>query len=170
MAIRFLKSAWSEVTVSCISNCFRKAGFEDRDLESVTDENNEFDEDDEIPLALLTQRFNSSFDDIVRVDENVVAVETRSEDDIVQEILGKTNAESNDSGAESDDDIDDEYIDPTDEPNLEDSMNSIQILRRYLESSENVPDALFTQLCEIEKFINVSKTKQSTLHNYFKTV
>lgn len=52
VSIRFLKSAWSDVSVSCISNCFRKAGFE------PIDPDDEFDEDVDIPLALFTQKFN----------------------------------------------------------------------------------------------------------------
>ena len=163
ISIRFLKSAWSDVSVSCISNCFRKAGFEDKSAEVIDDCDDEFEEDDDIPLALFAQKFNGSFDDIVRVDENLISVETRSEDDIVNDILGNSQTES--VSAESDND--DEIIDSTEFPTFDDGKNSIHTLRRCLEASANVPEVFFTYLCEIEKFVNVSKTKQSTIHDYF---
>lgn len=162
MSIRFLKSAWSDVSVSCISNCFRKAGFEDNSVEVDLDPDDEFDEDDDVLLALYAQRFNGSFEDIVRVDENVISVETRFEDDIVNDILG-INSEPN----STDSDNDDEVVESTDLLNLDDGINSIHSLRQCLERSVNAPERLFTYLCEIEKFIHASKSKQSKLDDYF---
>lgn len=152
MSIKFLKAAWSDVSVSCISNCFTKAGFEDNSVEFGLDPDDEFDEDDDVLLALYAQRFNGSLEDIIRVDENVISVETRSEDDIVNDILG-VNSKPN----SADSDNDDEVVESTDLQNLDNGTNSIYSLRQCLERSVNAPELLFTYLCEIEKFIHASK-------------
>lgn len=94
------------------------------------------------------------------MDENVVSVETRSEDDIVNDILG-VNSEPN----SADSDNDDELVESTDLPNPDDGINSIHLLRQCLEKGENAPERLFTYLCEIEKFIHASKSKQSKLND-----
>lgn len=111
MSIRFQKSAWSDVNVAHIK-LFQKSGFEDNSVEYGLGPNGEFDEDDDVPLALYAQRFNGSFEDIVCVDDNMKIVETRSKDDTVNDILG-SNSES--IGADSDND--NEVVELTDLPN-----------------------------------------------------
>lgn len=92
----------------------------------------------------------------------MISVETRSEDDIVNDILG-VNSEPN----SADSDNDDELVESTDLPNPDDGINSIHSLRQCLERSENAPERLFTYLCEIEKFIHASKSKQLKPDDYF---
>ena len=95
-----------------------------------------------------------------RVDENVIGVETRPEDDIVNDILG-VNSEPNSA------DNDNKVVESTDLPNPDDGTNSIHSLRQCLKRSVNAPERLFTYLCEIEKFIHASKSKQLKPDDYF---
>lgn len=62
------------------------------------------------------------------MEENLISVKTRSEDDIVNDILGNSQTKSN--SAESDND--DEIIDSTDLdlPKSDDGAKSIHTLRR----------------------------------------
>jgi predicted transcriptional regulator len=91
--------SWRNVTSICISRCCEKAGFSmsltsgNAEMQENSDSDDE--NDDDIPLANLFNICNRldqigfTMDDLVNVDSEVVSTESKSDDDIVTDLLNK---------------------------------------------------------------------------------
>jgi len=75
-ALRLLQQAWTSVTPTTITNCFRHAGFSHQTPETEN-------EDGDIPLARLA---GLDFTDYTSVDNAIPTTETLTDDDIIEEI------------------------------------------------------------------------------------
>jgi len=166
-AIRMIHISWRNVTPICISRCFEKAGFS----MSLTSGNAEMqensDSDDEIPLANLfnirnrLDQIGFTMDDLVNVDSEVVSTESKSDDDIVGDLLNKE-SDTDDS------EIDDEPIEENVPTKIE-GLQGLETVRRVLETHENVDEKLFSALAKIEQ-IFTSKQKQTDIASFFNKI
>ena len=153
------------MTPTCIKNCFRKAGFDiEQTASELEDSDDDFDDDDDLPLARIGEIKSKlseqgiTMDDFVHVDDDVVATESRSDDDIVADILSQ----------DEDSDSDTEPLEPA-LPSASDALMALETVRRLLETYEDVPFKMFQNLSAIESFVNV-KQKQSKISDFFKQV
>ena len=87
LAIRWIKQAWEDVTVSTIKNCFRRCGAIPRDVDEETATSDPFaDLDSEEEDSTL-----SSLDGLVsQIASDITAVQYVNEDDRVSPLMEKT--------------------------------------------------------------------------------
>ena len=130
-------------------------------------ENSDSDDenDDDIPLANIFNIRNSldqigfTMDELVNVDSEVVSTESKSDDDIVGDLLNKDTDNS---------EIDDEPI-TENVPTKIEGLQGLETVRRVLETHENVDDKLFSALAKIEQ-IFTSKQKQTDIASFFNKI
>jgi len=95
-ALRLLQQAWTSVTPTTITNCFRHARFSHQTPETENEDSDE--EYVNIPLARLA---GLNFADYTSVDNAIPTTETLTDDDIIEEI---TASKDSSDTIESDDD------------------------------------------------------------------
>jgi hypothetical protein len=100
-------------------------------------------------------------DDLVNVDSEAVSTESKSDDDIVGDLLSKKS------------DMDDSAIDdkPIEEnvPTKTEGLQGLETVRRVLETHENVDEKLFSALAKIEQ-IFTRKQKQTDIASFFNKI
>jgi hypothetical protein len=155
---------WLNVTLICISRCFKEAGFSmsltSGNAEMQESSDSDYENDDEIPLANLIDirtrnrldQIGVTMDDLVNVDCEVVSAESNSDDDIVGDLLSKE-SDTDDS------EIEDEPIEKNVPTKIE-GLQGLETVRRVLETHENVDEKLFSALAKIQQ-IFTSKQKQN---------
>ena len=163
-AIRMLHILWRNVTPICISRCFEEAGFSmsltSGNAEMQESSDSDYENDDEIPLANLFDirtrnrlaQIGVTMDDLVSVECEVVSAESKSDDDIVGDLLSK---ESDTDDSEIEDEPIEENV-----PTTIEGLQGLETVRRVLETHENVDEKLFSALAKIEQ-IFTSKQKQN---------
>ena len=120
----------------------------------------DYENDDEIPLANLFDirtrnrlaQIGVTMDDLVSVECEVVSAESKSDDDIVGDLLSK---ESDTDDSEIEDEPIEENV-----PTTIEGLQGLETDRRVLETHENVDEKLFSALAKIEP-IFTSKHKQN---------
>ena len=120
----------------------------------------DYENDDEIPLANLFDirtrnrlaQIGVTMDDLVSVDCEVVSAESKSDDDIVGDLLSKE-SDTDDS------EIEDEPIEENVPTKIE-GLQGLETVRCVLETNENVDEKLFSALAKIKQ-IFTSKQKQN---------
>jgi hypothetical protein len=120
----------------------------------------DYENDDEIPLANLFDirtrnrlaQIGVTMDDLVSVECEVVSAESKSDDDIVGDLLSK---ESDTDDSEIEDEPIEENV-----PTTIEGLQGLETVRRVLETHENVDEKLFSALAKIEQ-IFTSKQKQN---------
>lgn len=123
------------------------------------------DPDDDIPLAAL--RLRVPFEDYASVDQDVVTSETVTDIAIVDSILDARNQEKEDSEEE---DVQDP--EPPAKPSIEQMQNAIDLMRTWIEMTENTADLLLgfqkiERRVAAEDFKRMFKKKQSCLSAFF---
>jgi hypothetical protein len=111
----------------------------------------DYENDDEIPLANLFDirtrnrlaQIGVTMDDLVSVDCEVVSAESKSDDDIVGDLLSKE-SDTDDS------EIEDEPIEENVPTQIE-GLQGLETVRRVLETHENVDEKLFSALAKIKQ-------------------
>jgi hypothetical protein len=120
----------------------------------------DYENDDEIPLANLFDirtrnrlaQIGVTMDDLVSVECEVVSAESKSDDDIVGDLLSK---ESDTDDSEIEDEPIEENV-----PTTIEGLQGLETVRRVLETHENVDEKLFSALAKIVQ-IFTSKQKQN---------
>jgi hypothetical protein len=138
--------SWRNVIPICISRCFEKAGFSmsltsgNAEMQENSDSDDE--NDDDIPLANLfnirnrLDQIGFTMDDLVNVYSEIVSTESKSDEDIVGDLLNKE-SDTDDS------EIDDEPIEQNVPTNIE-GLQGLETVRRVLETHENVDENMFS--------------------------
>ena len=169
-AIFWINKSWNEVEITTIFKCFHRCGFNFHDSESVSEEDN-FDEDDEVPLSVLKLSrdvFGIDYNELHDLDCNVATCDTNTIDWDKQadEILDKSDIEKNDS-----DDTDSDNDNSDTQDNLSDAHEMISRLKKV--SMRLDRPKLFGLLMEIEDGFNelavAAHNKQSDIRHFFKT-
>ena len=159
-SIHMLSTAWKAVLQSTIAGCFEHAGFtfEHGEMEAEEDEEAEEEEmevfeDSNVDSAWV--RFDCfeeqgvTLDDFVAVDDNVLVAGEMSDNDIVSMVNEKHTEQVDES-----EDEEDVAADPPSPPSASDALNTLDMLRHFVES-QNHPssDSLINVCYDMEKFI-----------------
>ncbi len=104
-AVFMIYSAWNEVKVSTIQNCFSKCGFIINDIEDECDFDENFDEVWETAQRLLD--IDIVFEEFVECDEDSAVNENLTEEKIIEEIISERNANTSEELIESDEEDND---------------------------------------------------------------
>jgi hypothetical protein len=129
----------------------------------------DYENDDEIPLVNLFDirtrnrlaQIGVTMDDLVSVDCEVVSAESKSDDDIVGDLLSKE-SDTDDS------EIEDLKIEENVPAKIE-GLQGLETVRRVFETYENVDEKLFSALAKIEQ-IFTSKQKQTDIASFFNKI
>ncbi|XP_051162415.1 tigger transposable element-derived protein 6-like [Leptopilina boulardi] len=169
LAIKFASKAWYAISDITIKNCFKKAGF-------CTDAGNSAEEDDvDVPsieewstlLFCENSVENPTFEDFVRVDDNVIVAGELTEDDIIANLTM-----ANNSAEEDDEENENLTVTEKPVPNKQETLKALETVHRFLEFSSSVDKSLFDKIYALEKEvenINIKKqTKITDLFNPFK--
>ncbi|XP_018795547.1 PREDICTED: tigger transposable element-derived protein 6-like [Bactrocera latifrons] len=131
-AVNMLSIAWESVSKETIRNCFRHAGLV-KDIRDGLD----FEPEDDEPLGKIIKINNamvlSKFDEYSRIDENIIATEEHSDNDLIQDFLPELLEEE--SGDEN-------LAQPETIIKIEDAMNYSRKLKLYFQQKENSSDAI----------------------------
>lgn len=164
--------AWDRVTSSTIANCFKHAGITNVAIDNNTSGDEQFDDDDNIPLADWVQIFNDNnilpenvtWDDYFSVDDAIETAEELSLEDIVNEALDKVCTVGNI------DDIDDEEPEFA-PPSFSETFNAIETLKKlnfFHGYSSRFKENISEKEREFEKaYVNNTFKKQTTIDEYF---
>ena len=162
-------AAWQMVSVKCIANCFKKAGFEHSS--QVNDVHAE-DPEEDISLSklrlLLRENFpETSADAYVDIDNEVSVSGTFTDDDIVSEIQLQSQCDNHE-----DDDYD-ETVESCDTltVGVSSAMDALKTLRRFFECESDIDQSTFSNLASIEKLLQdkiKNKRRQSKITAFFK--
>lgn len=154
-AIRLMNDAWENVSSTCITNCFCKAGWENSQKEQMTEE-----EEHEVNGLEISRE---AFENYVSVDENVITSDIPTPEDIVAEIQARTNER-----IESDDD-DEEGFQLEPPPTYSMAFEYVEKLQTFFEA-RGADDDVFKALCLLRRNLTQERNKntvQSKLTNYF---
>ncbi|XP_062594548.1 tigger transposable element-derived protein 4-like [Saccostrea cucullata] len=168
-ALHLLSQPWDNVTLSTIANCFRHAGLAAQNDNSTPNEDEDFDVEDNIPLATLRTHglYPGMLQTFTNIDDEVETCADLSDDGIVEEILIK---KTTDPMVESQtvDDPSEPVIQP---PNSEDSEAAGELVMQYLMCRENSQDIVrqMSVILDIIRRDNVLKksAQQSRITIFF---
>lgn len=99
-AVEMIKASWMEITVQCIQNCFRKAGFVDTDQAGVDDAVNPGTSNEQDLWNLVVNADlagdDVEWDDFVGADDDVEIAEVGTDEGIVREVRGQCDTPESD--------------------------------------------------------------------------
>ncbi|KAH9377574.1 hypothetical protein HPB48_013670 [Haemaphysalis longicornis] len=89
-AVEVVKAAWSEVTATCVRNCFRKAGFVDKQPEAEPDASDGQSGGDlrKRGIDCVMGSHDLGWDDLVCADKDADTAQPCTDEDIVNEVCG----------------------------------------------------------------------------------
>lgn len=168
-AVRWVNSAWQEISPESISKCFQRSGFKER-IEGI------IDEDEDVGLAEVINSFSPeiqndvlSVDEIINADAELILHEEipTAPDDILHSIL----QQKEHSDAECYDSDNDETVndDSTPVPTHKEALQYLAQLLRYSSSHQpQLMDSLFKVQSDIEKHLfSATVTKQMKISDFF---
>ena len=153
-AIFWINKSWNEVEITTIFKCFHRCGFNFHDSESISSEEDNFDEDD--VLKLSCDVFGIDYNELHDLDCNVAMCDTNTIDWDKQadKILDKSDIDNSDT-----------------QDNLSDAHEMISRLKKV--SMRLDRPKLFGLLMEDEDGFNqlavAAHNKQSDIRHFFKT-
>lgn len=151
-AIFWINKSWNEVEITTIVKCFHRCGFNFHDSESDFSEEENFDEDDEVPLSVLKLSldiFGIDYHELHDLPCNVATCDTNTIDWDKQadELFNKSDIEKNDS-----DDTDSDNDNSDTQDNLSDAHEMISRLKKV--SMRLDRPKLFELLMEVDDGFN----------------
>ena len=157
------------VSVKCIANCFKKAGFEhSSQVNDVHAKDPEEDRSLSQLRLLLRENFpETSADAYIDMDNEVSVSGTFTDDDIVSEIQLQSQCDNHE------DDDDDETVESCDTltVGVSSAMDALKTLRRFFECESDIDQSTFSNLASIERLLQdkiKNKKRQSKITTFFK--
>ncbi|XP_045461753.1 tigger transposable element-derived protein 4-like [Harmonia axyridis] len=161
-AIVMINDAWNKISQSTIYNCFKHAGlietYDDLPVREI--EENEFDDEDDLPLSLWVRNLKSDllpapevWKDYVDIDSSLMTYEEPTDENIVKNI---TENEQYESDGE-------EEIEEDRTPTAEEALKAADLLSKFVHSqmeSDNLNWAMSTLHNGIRSFYYNCKKKQ----------
>ena len=169
-AIHMLSQAWNCVTPQTITNSFRHACFSTDNVAATSNDDEDFDVEDDIPLSRLREHGLTPdvLTELTRLDDAIQTCAELTDDDIVVEIKFNRDTPTPSTDQENDD--------PDDRPapihSIDDVLRACDIVRSYFEtlpdSSDIVRDFDKISDVEIRDSFNKKTAKQSRITSSFK--
>ncbi|XP_057336463.1 tigger transposable element-derived protein 4-like [Microplitis mediator] len=172
LAMKFARKAWYAVSGVTVQNCFKKAGFHINKQYILPDESEvelEVGPSDDEWAKLVSHETTDfevmpTFDDFIRIDDDVATAGEFTEDDIIQNCVT--------DGNESDDDADQsQSLDKELEkiPKKQEALKALETLHKFFEYSAIGDRTIFDKIYELEKHAhNVKSGIQKKLTDFFK--
>ncbi|XP_066253571.1 tigger transposable element-derived protein 4-like [Euwallacea similis] len=181
-SIKIIDQSWNEVTPTTIANCFRYAGLVKSTEEFDSDDelllaqwfekykNTDMDCNDwDVPLSnwlrlnyqdlTSAKTYLAEYDGFSSVDNNVIATETLTDDDITAEVLGTLNDHQN-----SDNENDDAQQDEEKPTSHFEALYAIKSVIHFLKTTNNASDDILQAALNVERHIeNIKLLKMNTI-------
>ena len=166
-AIFYIDKSWSMVTSTCISNCFRHAGFQFSTNSTSVDEIIDEEDEDDIPLAVLMQNLRNrgcaieGENEYVRIDDEIPTTSQASISEIVSQVLDSNAVESD--GEDNNSDAETEAVTQAE------ALRALNVVRHFFTNHEGAEEH-FQKLQNLENIVQKIKPKsrQSSITDYFK--
>ncbi|PSN41431.1 hypothetical protein C0J52_22653 [Blattella germanica] len=169
---RMCHTAWSQVKDGTIANCFRKAGFIKKNEQAEPID--EVQDADVSPLEAWDDSVGVTFEEYVKLDENVEVCGEISDKDILAEVLNNNGGgNSSGEGEEEEEEEEEEELVEGDEmpiPSSSEALRHLHEFRRYVEGQDNVSGVVFESLNVLEKFASLKRlnsAKQTDISSFF---
>ena len=175
-AVMWINEAWKDVKPTTISNCLKKAGFDNLDTVDA-----EFDEEDDLPLQVLIDRAKQeniisdcvSEGEFLTFDDEIEIFPCLSPDTIIEDIILESCCDTNASATSTEDqnaDVSNEEVEPA--ISNKEALACLSKLKSYslLNNIDCIPQ-LSASECMIHKFIVQTKqiAIQKPITSYFTT-
>lgn len=171
LAMKFARKAWYTISDTTINNCFKKAGFrsvsECQDAIVVEENGIEEPSFEEWDKLIQCETNRPSFEDFVRIDDDLPVAGEHTDDDIVADCGVSTVADKNEDDDEDDQTTGDLNAERKPIPRKA-ALNAIEILHSFFEHHD-IDASIFDKIYEIEN--NIHKCKKDTqkkLTDFFK--
>ncbi|XP_043475654.1 tigger transposable element-derived protein 6-like [Leptopilina heterotoma] len=161
-AMRFARKAWFAITDVTIKNCFKKAGFwneegygPEESLVETVPSNEEWN-------TLVADETNViTFEDFVRVDDNMPIAEELTDDDII----ANCNNNFDDDDCEE---VENSTIAEVSIPKQQEVLSALETIHRFFEFSTNINESVFDKIYELEHHVkNCTTKKQTVITDFF---
>lgn len=166
--------AWSKVTETTISNCFKKSGFK-VNLEDEDDTEHPMSELTETPAnwenvtATLDLQQQIQFEDFVTFDDDVAVCGELSDADIISSVapVSEENAEE-----EDEDDVveEEDTVNEKPDPTIKEAREALSVLKRVFLKKGGLSDTVVKSINDIDcalDVVNISSSKQTTIVDFF---
>ncbi|XP_023721482.1 tigger transposable element-derived protein 4-like [Cryptotermes secundus] len=168
-AIRFIEKAWRRVTTKTIQNCFRHAGILSTQGLNGTENEDDTNNDDDLPLTEWLRKVNCDelgqydYEAYATIDDNIVTTEAQTDDDIVSEVKKDTEEEDEEGGEECSE---------VSIPTVSDALEAIRVVNLFYESRGGSSE-IVTKIMDIERNLEsvywASNRKQMKITDYCNT-
>ena len=176
-----LEKAWNDVSNKTFSNCFKKAGISEKEVERVLNDEddpfpglNDIEEDTvqtlEANIAVLKERFGDHVDADITTDDYIdfdIEVMTNHGKLTNQEILAEINGDVNEESDDEEENPND--FEPINKPRIEDAREALKVLEDFSLFStfgESMLNSLKHLNISLDKE-ELSQKKQSVITSFF---
>jgi hypothetical protein len=147
-AIRFIEKAWRRVTTKTIQNSFRHAGILSTQGLNGTENEDDTNNDDDLPLTEWLRKVSSDelgqydYEAYATIDDDIVTTEAQTDDDIVSEVKKDRAEEDTEEGGEE--------CSKVSIPTMRDALEAIRVVNLFYESRGGSSE-IATKIMDIER-------------------
>ncbi|XP_054259576.1 tigger transposable element-derived protein 6-like [Macrosteles quadrilineatus] len=163
--------AWSKVTETTISNCFRKSGFavptsEDNTAQPFTQAVDVPESWEQIQEVLNLQEDAAGFEDFVTFDDDLAVCGELTDAEIISSVTSDENADVADVEEDNDEDEQTELPDPT----SKEAHQALSLLKRFFLKKSGLSDGVVKSITDLDcalDTLSITARKQTTITDFF---